>query len=328
MSNFISIEQFRHLKRSVEYKAQFKGLDEAGEPIMDRLAKLPTLKFIGVEKIHGSFSGVKVENGTLTCLSKERVITPEDDNYGFARAISNLPEEVKKELFYDKGNLTIFGERAGKGIQNKVAVAELEKFWVIFAAQTEAGEWLEIETWPEYPEHRIFNIYNNTVWSIYIDFESPAESINEMNRLTLEVEKESPFGKRLGISGIGEGICWHCAEEGYDYGRFIYKNKGEAHAGSKVTKLANIDVEKMKSIDEFIEKTVTEERLQQGWDHLQNNKLFDYEKSMGAFLSWVFQDVLKEEFDTMTESGLNKKDVGSACAKKAKVWYLEKLNTL
>lgn len=335
---FPSIDQFRHVIRNVQWKAQFTGLDGAGEPIMDRLAKLPTLKFRGTEKIHGSNCSARFfPGGGVACQSRERIITPEDDNYGYARYIHNLPPSIQDEFrvpFDDGTEVIYYGEWAGKGIQNKVAVSEVEKFWVIFAVLTiKNGEekWVDLQSlggkmdWMELQKYRIFSIFYNKTWEIDINFENPADAINQMNQWTLEVEKESPLGLKLGVSGIGEGIVWKCAEPGYEGSKFWYKNKGTEHSGSKVTKLADVDVEKMKSINEFIEKTVDEERLNQAWNHLQENKLFDYEKSLGIFLKWIFNDVIKEEKDTLEASGLKEKELGGAIAKKAKVWYFEKL---
>ena len=329
---FPSIEQFRNVKRNVEWKTQYQGQDESGEPIMNRLAKLPTLIFRGTEKLHGSNCSAVFRGGRLAyCQSRERVITPEDDNYGFARFMHSLPQEAIDELLNGYSDLVIYGEWAGKGIQNRVAICEMPKFWAIFAARNleEEEGWFDISEWYTPQEiHRIYNLYWFRTWLVSIDFENPAENINQLNAFTLEVEKESPFAKSFGVSGIGEGIVWRCTNAGYSGSKFAFKTKGSEHSASKVTKLANVDVEKMKSISAFVDKHVNAERLQQGMNYLQENKLFAFEKSMGEFLRWVFKDIMKEEGDELKASGLSEKDLGSAVSRKAKIWYFEKIQNV
>lgn len=334
VNKFCSIEQFRNVKRNVEWKAQYVGNDEAGDPIMDRLAKLPTLKFRGTEKIHGSNASIRIlPDSNIVCQSRERVITPGDDNYGFARFISNLPKEVLAELAYpapDNTEIVIYGEWAGKGIQDKVSVSEVDKFWVIFEIKLVKGEeefWVPIQeiNFSLLKNYRIFNINDNKSWEIDINFESPGDAINQINDWTLEVEAQSPLGLRLGVDGIGEGIVWKCVSPGFESSKFWFKTKGDKHSGSKVTKLANVDVEKMKSIEDFVTKVVDEGRLTQGWNYLHENKLFDFEKSMGVFLKWVVADCWKEEKDTINLLGLTEREINREITKKAKRWYLTKL---
>lgn len=320
---FPSIEQFRNVRRNVEWRSQYQGEDGNGEPIMNRNAKLPTLTFIGTEKLHGSCCSFYFSRDEVICQSRERIITCEDDNYGFAKFVhKNL---VALRAFFPEDTV-IYGEWAGKGIQNKVAICELEKFFAVFAAKKINGDWVDTSPWntPEYI--RVFNIYKNKTWEIEIDFENPADAINQINTWTLEVEEESPFAKQFNVSGIGEGIVFLPADLDLVRDKFCFKSKGDKHSGSKVKTLATIDTVKMKSVEEFVEKTTTEERLMQGWNYLHENKLFDHEKSTGAFLSWIFNDILKEESDTLEASGLNRKDVSGVVAKKARTWYLTKIN--
>lgn len=206
---FSEINQFRHTLRNVVSKAQFRGLDGVGELIYDKAAKLPILNYIGTTKLHGTCSSVNLEDGKIICQSREREITPEDDNSGFARFISELPSG-----FFDKfksifgNNIIIHGEYAGKGIQKKVAINEVDKFWAIFRIENSEGKWLDlnkIEFELNYiNQFRVFSIFQFGKFELSIDFERPGESINEMNRLTLEVENECPAGKFFGVSGTGE----------------------------------------------------------------------------------------------------------------------------
>jgi hypothetical protein len=94
--------------------------------------------------------------------------------------------------------------------------------------------------------------------------------------------------------------------------------------GSKVKTLAPVDVEKVKSIRECVDKIVTEARLQQGIDHLKMNHLDITPLNLGEFIKWVVGDATREELDTILESGLVVKEVGKAASTVARNWFLSK----
>lgn len=65
------------------------------------------------EKIDGTNACIVIENGEIVGVqSRTRFITPEDDNYGFARYVRDNAEELKK-----LGDGYHYGEWAGEGIQ-------------------------------------------------------------------------------------------------------------------------------------------------------------------------------------------------------------------
>lgn len=333
MIKFQEIDQFRHTLKNVQHKAQFVGVDEAGDPIMNRLALAPTLPYEGTVKIHGCCSSVRLENRKITPQSRNQELTTEADNYGFAKFIFALPEEAIAQLKSMFGeNVIIHGEWGGKGIQDTVAVCHLEKFWTIFRVEEitelgEGGRWLPLEgkDFSHLNEFRIFNIRQFGVELVNIDFEHPAESVNKINELSLAVEAECPVAKYFGIIGIGEGRVWSPVTPEYQSSRYVFKVKGQAHSKSKVTKLANVDVEKMASIDAFVDKHLSEERLMQSWNALAEQKKPQDEKSTGDFIKWLFNDIIKEEADELAASGLTTKDLGGAVAKKARLWFFAKL---
>jgi len=96
-------------------------------------------------------------------------------------------------------------------------------------------------------------------------------------------------------------------------------------ASSKVKTLAAVDVEKVNSIKECVEKVVTEARLQQGLEHLTQNQLDHDPKNMGEFLKWISTDLAKEEMDTITESGLEFKEVVKEAQRVARNWFFKQL---
>ena len=220
----------------------------------------------------------------------------------------------------------------GKGIQKGVAVSELDKMFVIFSiklikySEDETSPWMNNHLVKSIiqngDERRIFNIYQFGEWEIKIDFENPELSSNQMIEWVEQVEKECPVGKYFGVSGIGEGIVFHCEEPPYVGGDFMFKCKGSLHSVSKV-KTLSVDVEKVNSIKECVDKIITENRLNQGLEHLRTNYLEIIPQNLGVFIKWVTSDAIREELDTIVESGLIPKDVGRVASKVARDWFFK-----
>ena len=107
----------------------------------------------------------------------------------------------------------------------------------------------------------------------------------------------------------------------------MFKVKGEKHSTTKVKTLAAVDVEKMDSIDEFVEYSVTENRLNQAIEQVFTLESEEPDiKHLGKFLKWVMSDVIKEDMDVMKESKLEPKDIGKYVNTKAKTWFFKKYN--
>jgi len=335
LQKFSDIEQFRNVLRNVQHKAQWTGqLDAAGDPIMNRTATLPKVKYEATTKIHGSNLSIRIEGDKVICQSRNNEISTTDDCYGFAKFIAALPPVVIdsfKKLFGD--NVVIFGEWAGAGVQSGIAISQVPKFWAIFRVQTlteddEKSKWISIENvdLTSFNQYRIYSIRQFGVYPIEIDFEHPADSINLINKWTLEIEAECPVGKYFGVSGIGEGCVLAPTEENYQSSKYVFKSKGDKHSNSKVKKLATVDTVKLKSIDDFIERYVDNGRCQQAYDFLKNQNVEVNETKTGDFLRWLVNDINKEEADTITANGLTPKEINGAISKQGRKWFFDKLN--
>lgn len=324
MNKFPSIEQFRNVAKSVELTACYRGDDAEGRPIYEKTI-LPTLDFVGTVKLHGTNSAVSITENGFHFQSRERIITPEDDNYGFAAfGVKNI--DYFQELFKVFGckNLTVFGEWCGKGIQEGVAISELDRMFVIFKILAD-DEWVDFSFIGNVPERRIFNIYSFGHWTIKIDFNSPAIKSNELLEITNAVEKECPAGKYFGVSGIGEGVVWSCVSEGYKDSKFTFKVKGEKHSVTKVKTLSLVDIAKLESIKECVDAIMPENRLERGLSYLSDmGKDLDI-KNISEFIKWTTSDAIKEEADIIANSGFTPKDVGKELSVKARNWFLNRL---
>jgi hypothetical protein len=345
MSNFRkfgSIEQYKNVITNIRQHA--KKYDKP----------LPTLTFVGTVKLHGTNAaiGYNAATGELWAQSRERIITPFDDNAGFAKYfeehkilweqfLSSVTEsdtsklagtEVAERL--QKARVVIFGEWVGPGIQKGVAISEIERksffpFELKVYIPGDDGEDVMLMRYDimDYPDVATipdcYRIGSFDPKVISIDFSRPQDFQNELVELTLKVEDRCPVAQEFGKFGIGEGIVWENKETG-----LRFKVKGEKHSTSKVStvkQIAAVDLERMASIKVFVDNCVTENRLEQGLAKLgEMGKPIDV-SSTGDYIKWVVGDVLKEEMDVINASMLDKKELMPALSNRAKEYWFAHL---
>lgn len=327
---FPSIEQFRNIITNVR-----QHCNKHEKP-------LPKLTFKGTVKVHGTNAGVGYDpqTGKLWCQSRERIITPFDDNAGFAKFVNENQWYFQRFLQQfaagEAGEKVIlFGEWAGPGIQKGVGVSELSmKMFFPFDIRI-INEAMDVESritldelsdyqFPitDIPATRPINTFKT--WEIDIDFNEPQAVQNKLVELTMAVEAECPVAKEFGISGIGEGIVWEYAPLG-----MRFKVKGEKHSTSNVRTVAVIseeDLARMKTADSFVDTVATENRLAQGLDKLREMGLPLEMRSIGEYLKWVGQDILKEEMDLIEAAALDRKEIMPRVTAKAKKYFMEAMN--
>ena len=322
---FTEIDQFRSVVREVKSHWDYSGKDDNGDAIYSHKAPYPVLTFRGTVKLHGTNSSIlKYKNGEYKFQSRERTLFIDDDNAGFMR---NMVSKDYFKLFDGiefNDYCAIYGEWCGQGIQKSVAITELPKMFVIFAVKIDdVYQDMAKFTHLKIEDQQIFNILQFPTFSIDIDFNQPEMSQNKLIELTDGVEKECPVGKNFGISGTGEGIVWeHVGEH-----RYIFKVKGEKHQNSKVKTLTTVDTEAIENMNAFIEYAVTENRLNQGVDKMRELGLPIEPKTTGDYLRWVYNDVVKEESDTMVANNIDQKKLGAAVSAKARMFWLNYLNS-
>lgn len=314
---FGSIGQFRNFIKTMQYLGWRK------------------INLIGTVKIHGTNSsvGLDLKDNSLFYQSRNRVLSLDDDNYDFAKYIEDnkseflkIFDEIKNKINTEKyDSIIIYGELAGKGIQNKVAVSQIDRFFAPFSivgVNKDTVDELDVklsinESIRFYPVET-FGIYN-----VQLDLDNVHLSQQEIKDLTISVENECPVGKYFGVSGTGEGIVFTDETKQYSF-----KSKGEKHSVSKVKVIANVDIEKINKIKDFVDYSVTENRLNQGIEYLKEmNKELDI-SSMGDFLRWLANDVLKEEQDVVSENGLDNdlKAIMKSVSSKGRKWFMDKID--
>lgn len=323
--NYSSIEQFKNVIKSVRDRSEKYG------------TPLPKLTFSGTCKAHGTNAGVRLDpNSSINFQSRERDLSITSDNAGFCMWGNRNIEQLKRSfdnIDHDpEQTVVIFGEWCGPGIQKSVAVSQLpHKMFLVFDITLINPDDSRIHLTPDQIKQTIIRtddiltIYDFKTWEVEIDFNDPQAIQNHLVELTLEVERECPIGKHFGISGIGEGIVFVNREH-----NLKFKCKGEAHSATKVRtikEIAVVDIERMKSIAEFVDRVVSENRLNQGIAKLGEKGLDVDVKNTGSFMQWVVQDAIKEEFDTIVASGFDMKEIGKAASDKAKQFWFNYLNS-
>lgn len=346
-SHYPSTEQFRHVIISVKKFAA------------KRNEELPTLKFVGTVKLHGSNAAIGFQKDSGHWIqSRNNVITPLKDFKACAKSISPVADEFFTELVlpkcpaireqYELGRkILIFGEWCGENIQKNVAIFGLPKMFVIFNVQVceeidatsdpveidDDGQlilkstcWLQPKEWSHIKWHEklIYNIHDFQTYEIEINFECPQVAQNKLVEITETVETQCPVGSYFNRPGLGEGVVWTEWEK--SNGALMFKVKGEKHSVTKVTTLAPVDTEQFLNIQNFIVYACTENRMHQGLDYLREQQLAVEMKNFVVFMRWVVADIVKEEKDTMDASGVSSTDVGRTAKNRALPWFKNQLS--
>lgn len=341
-TKFSHIDQFRQVYKELRSRAQFIGKDESGHAIYDNTIIPEPIKFYGTVKLHGTNSSVCECNRERWFQKRSDFVVIDHDNAGFAAFATQKKEAFDKlfDVIYQEFGLKedyiycIYGEWFGKGVQKSVAISELSKRFAIFdVVICNSNEKFHLP--PNFiktlvdPENDIYNVFLFKTYEIEINFERPETAVEELNRLTLEVEEHCPAGQYFGVDGIGEGIVWnHRTEDGLNVYRF--KTKGEKHSNTKVKKIGEvvgITPEEIKSINEFVDYSLTQNRLEQGLKEIFGDSEPN-QSGIGNFVKWCVSDVMREEADTIAMNKFKVKFVVNALNSKARNFIMEELKKI
>ena len=302
--------------------------------------RVESLDLTGTVKLHGTHADIVFERKSNDIRLQSRnqlALSPEKDNAGFAAFIAatekktllNLRDRVIKS-YRDlnptedvTGDIVIAGEWCGAGVQKKVAISEIPKFFVIISININ-DSWLPDWQYADISEEsaRIFHTGKAGFFSHELNMNDVAASEAKIKALTDAVEKECPFAKALGISGLGEGIVWKATKH-YNHQSFWFKSKGDLLEVSKSSKLpaSAVDKTNRERIGNFAKAIVTENRLEQGWEYLESKNA----SSLGTFLKWVSEDCFAEEKREMETLQMTKRNLNPAITVIAKPWFWTRL---
>jgi hypothetical protein len=324
MQKFPDIESLRHISTSIK-----KYCDDTDTP-------LPTIKFRGTTKLHGTNAGVAIKGDSVVAQGRNVQLFLGEDSFAFAQWVSQKTEALKAAahiFFYNTTGrtVTLFGEWCGEGIQKGMAISSLPKHFVIFAAHDElSDEWVDIfqipaeaELWKNANAEGIYFIRQCGDWEISVDFNDLVPAAEQISALTLEVENQCPWGTFRGATGIGEGIVWNS----YDYPvHFQFKSKGLKHKKTGEKTRVQIDPVKTEAIGVLVSALLPEWRLEQGIETLRrDNEAVDISNT-GKYLKWIAEDILKEEGDQIAANSFTWKEIVQQVSKQAREFYMAHLN--
>jgi hypothetical protein len=244
---------------------------------------------------------------------------------------SYTPDTAHKKERYDitvNDNSNYFANGIlvhNSGIQKNVAISELDKAFYLFGVKISKSEdpefnnyWVDSTKYVN-EDQSIFNVDMFKKYTITVDLNNPGIVVNDMIDLVQDVEGECPISKARGVSGVGEGIVWRTK---YKNNIFRYKTKGAKHSVTKVKKLVQIDSEKLKSVADFVNFSVTQNRVDQGIQLICGDDQPTKAKT-GPFLKWLVNDIIDEELTTLVDNGLEPKDVTSALSTAARNMFFK-----
>lgn len=282
------------------------------------------VSFTGTVKLHGTNAGIRVDpDGTVTAQSRNRVLSIQDDNAGFAAWLHGHADEYRELARWCYGTrnaVTFFGEWIGPGIQKGVAVCSApDREFVGFAIALEHPDGVVWRAWYGEGTAAVLSTHE-------VDF-GDADSIDAFEQRAQaaadEVGRVCPHANRQhGILGPGEGVVW-C---NYDTG-LLFKTKARGFEES--TRLPRIredrgDVDHA-AATRFVSDTVTAHRLHQGLEHLRDQGLAPVPENTRQFIRWVSDDIGGEHVEELLHAGLVWRDVSKLISREAARWYLNRV---
>lgn len=309
-------------------------------------AGLPPVVYQGTVKLHGTNAGVRLHEGYVIPQSRNRALTVDADNYGFAEwallptaqvYFARIADTVNARCGAEPGaDITLYGEWCGRGIQKGVAIEGLDRMFVLLTARLGDGGKNLVDILPsDLPEGAgdlsLFCVQRAPVYALTVDWmdDASVEAARvECERRTLEVDQECPFAATFGVKGHGEGIVWKPVEHmGWD--ELWFKTKGEAHkaAGAEGARVKGVPL-KAEGVPAFVASACSEDRFLQGLDFLRENAFELDIRATAKFIGWVCKDVATECADDLEASGLSWKQVQGSVANAASVWFRKHISAL
>jgi hypothetical protein len=325
------IGQFHNVRKSIHAIADYKRT--LGEEVL-----FPIVTYRGKVKLDGTNAAIRVVNNRVAAQSRSRMITAEDDNYGFA-AFVNTVEDWVQNLSHDSDDLTIYGEWCGRGIQKRCSVSRCDRMFVVFAACLGSSRVIDpsaLETLlGERPAGvHVLDWHGDAIVVDYQSEDSVDTAVNAMCEAVAAVESCDPWVKSMfDEEGLGEGLVYYPlqVEPGVGSGTLcvpdeedlLFKAKGEEHKNVIQLRPVLKDPEVVASIADFVSKFVTEDRMQQGLSELGIRE--PAASDTGAFLKWMGNDVKSESADELEVAGLTWNAVAKQVARAAKNWLFAQL---
>lgn len=345
--DFGSIEQFSNVSRSLRTWATHS--ETTVEPF----------EVTGTVKVHGTNMGIGYwGDGQVTWQTRNSVLTPTDtDGFGMGFFIGQLGTdnvaEMLKPLIKDARGVVVYGEFFGKGIQKNVGVSELNKSFMAFGiirvyddVDSDGNhcwkrEHVDINSIHSIPEKNFYRNVDFKQFSFKVDVYDQ-DMFDHLMDITLnEVEDVCPVASAIKEDlecTTGEGIVWRgVARLANGMERFVtFKVKGDKHkrgkGSAKVKKSVQYTDEQNDALSKFYNVALTIDRLEQGFEYLQQVGKDISMKSTGDYIKWVITDIQKEHandvVDILYPVELQWNDALKGITGTARDYYLNKVRSL
>lgn len=327
--------------------------------------QIKTLRFYGTVKIHGTNTAVVEQNGSLYGQGHSRVLTPEQDPFGFSAwytarqaAFRQIMETVRQEYKVSAENpIVLYGEFAGPKIQKGVAISHLkDRGFFIFACRINqfiSGKdyWPDLRVLKNRIENRAQGIYNLSCFPTYeLDITLSPEGLRvaqvQLESLAGEVERKCPVAEALGLTTedmtAGEGIVFSSP----NYSLRTESNLGDLDTlkgiqiGSWLSNAFKIKgpkfsenktVQKMStSVDaklEWTQEVVTPGRMMNVFSHMRETKTLT-KADLNPFVVNLVDDILQDtlEQEQSIALKLTRDDLIRLTRRLAAEWFKENLD--
>ncbi len=309
------IGQFHNTRKSINERIDYQRIN--GEEV-----EVPRVTYRGKVKLDGTNAAIRIAGGVVGAQSRTRMISVDDDNYGFARFVQEVQDwALAVGSGSGAGDVAIYGEWCGSGIQKRCSVSKCEKMFVVFAVALDDRRISAPGALRDFLGDKPANVYVLD-WqgdAIVVDYgceDSVDKAVNAMCAEVARVEACDPWVREhFGHEGIGEGLVYYPtlverAASMPDDMDLLFKAKGEKHENVKQLKPVLKDPEVVASIAAFVTKFVTEDRMQQGLAEIGCST--PSMKDTGTFLKWIGNDVRSESADELEVAGLVWSDVAKS----------------
>lgn len=306
----------------------------------------PVVTYRGKIKLHGTNAGIQINKDGVFAQSRNRMLTVEDDNVGFAKWVEATDvwqqyQEITNMLATDNKTV-IYGEWAGTGIMKGTSVSNIGKrIFAIFAVRYVNDKSDVVLYEPEDIKHCFEQLDLQLPEDVYIlpwgteevecNFNNQLElqlSAQKFNNYVEKVEDSDPWVKEVfDVDGNGEGYVFYPVPQVQDYERmshFIFKAKGDKHRkeGAKKKVFVPVSAETLNSIGEFVDMFVTIDRLEQAVREACGG---DYNvRQTGNFMKWIGNDIQREGLAELEANNLEWKQVAKEVTNRSRDWWLKK----
>lgn len=347
---FTSIDKLSTTFQSIKAQSQYVGVDSNDCPIFDESKLLPKMTYRGTVKLHGTCAAISLQGNNLVSLSKERILTPQSDNDGFAAWVESKNKDVWTDIFEkvksgikapvsDSVPITLFGEWCGKGIQKKAAITKCDRMFFIFAVRIgnevdKGGKslgWVPLDNFENLKneEEKIFNSLMFENYTMELNWNHPKAVQALVEEKTRAINDTCPVASYFGTSGVGEGVVWvPVDEEQLNNTRLWFKTKGEKHKQNKKGKDSDIDPVVLKDIESVLDEYLVENRLERGIAYFKEAGIELFPKNTRFFIEFIANDVFKDASEHISALETDEKTIRKAITSHAGKWFNEYLGEM